>query len=71
MRSPPSVTLATTTPGATIRYTLDSSDPERASTVYSSPITIDSTLTLKARAFKSGWTTSDAAYASYVVPAGR
>jgi alpha-tubulin suppressor-like RCC1 family protein len=68
--TPQSVTLATPTPGTTIRYTLDSSDPDAGSAVYSSPITIDSTLTLKARAFKSGWTTSDAAYSSYVVPTG-
>ena len=68
--TPPSVTLATTTPGATIRYTLDSTDPTAASAVYGSPITIDSTRTLKTRAFKSGWTTSDAAYASYHVPTG-
>jgi alpha-tubulin suppressor-like RCC1 family protein len=68
--TPPSVTLATTTSGATIRYTLDGMDPDAGATDYSAPITIDSPLTLKTRAFKSGWTPSDAAYASYAVPAG-
>lgn len=68
--TPPSVTLATTTSGATIRYTLDSADPTVGATVYGAPITVAGAHTLKTRAFRSGWTTSDAAYASYTVPAG-
>jgi alpha-tubulin suppressor-like RCC1 family protein len=68
--SPPSVTLATITTGASMRYTLDSSEPDGGSPVYSSPVSITSTLTLKAQAFKAGWTTSDTSYASYIVSAG-
>jgi large repetitive protein len=48
------ITLACTTPNAAIRYTRDGSFPTETSTLYTGPITISSTTTLKARAFKSG-----------------
>jgi len=43
-----SVTLTTTTPGATIHYTLDGSIPNAQSTIYSGPVAITGNTTLKA-----------------------
>ncbi|MBZ5589340.1 MAG: chitobiase/beta-hexosaminidase C-terminal domain-containing protein [Acidobacteriia bacterium] len=48
------VTLTSPNPGATIRYTLDGSEPSAASPVYSEPVRLDRTTTLKARAFAPG-----------------
>ncbi len=53
-----SVTLSTSTSGATIHYTTNGSTPTSSSTVYSSALTISSTTTLKAIATKSGMTDS-------------
>ena len=61
------VTLACATAGATIRYTLDGSEPTSSSTAYSAPITISGTTTIKARAFKSDYLESDTASATYTV----
>ena len=50
------VTMACLNLGVTIRYTLDGQEPTEASAVYSgAPIHVDHNLTLKARAWKSGW----------------
>ena len=50
-----SVTISTTTGGATIRYTTDGSTPsETVGTVYSSPVTISAATTLNAIAYMSG-----------------
>lgn len=54
------VTIATTTSSATIRYTTNGSDPTTTyGTVYSTPITVSQSMTLKAVAYRTGWTTSD------------
>ena len=53
-----SLTLACATAGATIRYTTDGSEPTSSSAVYSSPIAVSGTMTVKARAFKSGFNDS-------------
>jgi hypothetical protein len=68
--SPQSVTIATTTSGATLTYTTDSTDPTASSPAYSGPVTVSDTRTIKTRAFKSGWTPSDPAAASYWISAG-
>lgn len=60
-----SVSLSTSTSGASIYYTLDGTNPTSSSALYSSPITISTTTTLKAIAIKSGMTNSDIATATY------
>ncbi|HOX53124.1 MAG TPA: chitobiase/beta-hexosaminidase C-terminal domain-containing protein, partial [Fibrobacteria bacterium] len=48
------VKLSCATPGATIRYTLDGSEPMSTSPIYGDSLKVDTTLTLKARAFAAG-----------------
>ncbi|MGE3843274.1 MAG: chitobiase/beta-hexosaminidase C-terminal domain-containing protein, partial [Vicinamibacterales bacterium] len=64
------VTMTSGTSGSTIRYTLDGSEPTTSSSAYSSPVAVSQTSTVKAAAFKTGWTTSPTAYASYWLSAG-
>ncbi len=59
------VAMGTITPQAEIRYTLDGSLPTMDDNLYQGPITIDHTLTLKARAFLEGYTNSAVADASF------
>ena len=63
-----SVTLATTTAGAAIRYTTDGSTPSAtAGTLYSGAITVNSTTTIKAIAYETGYTDSSVASATYTI----
>ena len=48
------VTLSCATQGAEIRYTLDGSDPTPASSLYTGPITLTATTTVKARSLRPG-----------------
>jgi alpha-mannosidase len=48
------VTLTSPNPGATIRYTLDGSEPTAASALYTEPLRLERTATVKARAFAPG-----------------
>ena len=66
---PQSVTLSTTTSGATIHYTLDGSTPTTASAVYSSPIGVPFSKTIRAIAVKSGMLNSTVASATYTLQA--
>ena len=62
------VTISTTSPGASIRYTTDGSTPTATNgTLYSGAVTIGSTTTLKAVSFRTGWTTSPVATATYTI----
>ena len=62
-----SVTIATTTAGATIHYTIDGTDPTAASTTYSAPVSVTASSTLKAIAVATGYTTSAVGTAAYVI----
>jgi alpha-tubulin suppressor-like RCC1 family protein len=64
------VTLASPTQGATIRYTLDGSDPIWNSRVYSAPFSVAASTTVKAMAFKASSTPSGIASAAYVIDLG-
>ena len=48
------VTITCAESGAVIRYTVDGTDPDQTSTLYTGPIFVDDTVTIKARAFKDG-----------------
>jgi len=60
-----SVLISCSTAGATIRYTTNGSEPNSNSNVYSEQISINSTTTIKARAFKAGWVSSAISIAIY------
>jgi uncharacterized repeat protein (TIGR03803 family) len=63
-----SVTISTTTSGATIRYTTDGSTPtESAGTLYSSAVTVSATETLKAIAYAAGYSDSTVGSAAYTI----
>ncbi len=63
-----SVTLTSATSGATIRYTVDGTTPtDSHGTVYSSPVSVTATGTLKAVAYKAGLTDSAVSVATYFI----
>ena len=62
-----SVSIATNTAGATIHYTQDGSPPTTSSPVYSVPLTVSSTQTIKALAVKSGDTDSAVTEETYTM----
>lgn len=62
------VTLSTGTPStAHIYYTLDGSDPTNSSALYTAPIVLHSSVTIKARAVASSYNDSGVLVASYTV----
>lgn len=61
------ITIACATEDATIRYTLDGTDPTDASTEYTAAIEITANTTIKAKAWKDGLTASEIATAEYVI----
>jgi hypothetical protein len=69
--TPVSVTMSSTTSGATIRYTTDGSVPTATTgTVYTGPVTLSATTTLKAIATAPGFTPSPTTSATYVFGGG-
>lgn len=65
--APISVTLSTATAGATIRYTTDGSAPtESNGMIYTTPLAISATTTLRAGAFKSGWEAANVETQTYL-----
>ena len=65
-----SVTIADTTPGATIYYTTNGTTPSTSSAVYSSAITVSASTTLEALAIAPGYAQSAVATAAYVIQSG-
>ena len=65
-----SVSITSTTTGASIYYTTDGTDPNNTGngTLYTTPVTISTTTTLKAIAYYSGMTTSSIASAAFTFP---
>ncbi len=64
--SPQSVSIATTTAGASIYYTTNGETPTKDSYLYSTAITVDKTMTLKAIAYANDMA-SDVATATYTI----
>jgi len=64
-----SVSITCATEGAVIHYTHTGETPTSSSAVYSAPLNISATATIKAIAIKTGMTDSDAASATYTIQA--
>ncbi|BCJ95496.1 hypothetical protein acsn021_30650 [Anaerocolumna cellulosilytica] len=64
------VSISCATAGATIRYTIDGSEPTSSSNVYTGAIKVSSTTTVKAKAFKSGMNDSATVSAAYIINNG-
>ncbi|MCQ2317633.1 MAG: chitobiase/beta-hexosaminidase C-terminal domain-containing protein [Bacteroidales bacterium] len=62
------VAISCSTEGATIFYTTDGTTPDTLSTIYSEPISISTTTTVKAIAMKEGLYNSEVASATYTFP---
>jgi len=63
-----SVSLSTTTSGASIYYTIDGSTPTTSSAVYNGAISVTGSETIKAIAVKSGMTNSPVSSANFTIP---
>ena len=61
------LSIACANEGAEIRYTTDDNEPTETSTLYSSPITLTATTTVKAKAFMTNWIASETATAVYTI----
>lgn len=64
------VAIACATADATIYYTLDGSEPDENSAVYSEPIAVAESMTIKAIAMKEGYENSNVATAEYTIILG-
>ncbi len=65
---PVTVSISSSTPGATIYYTVDGTTPSQNSTVYTAPFVISTETTVKAFAFATGYMPSPVASATYTFP---
>ncbi len=61
------ITITCETDGAQIYYTLDGSDPDQTSSLYTQAFELTENTTVKARAYKDGWDASAVASADFVI----
>ncbi len=64
---PIEVALKDEVPGSTIRYTLDGSRPTAADMIYTRPIPLANPATIRAKAFKPGFTKSITSQQTYII----
>jgi hypothetical protein len=65
--APFTVSLETTTPGATLVYTLDGSEPTASNgAVYAGPLSVDRTTTLRFAAFEAGYLSQPSVAETYI-----
>jgi hypothetical protein len=67
---PKTVSINESVSGAEVRFTTDLTTPTPGSPLYTGPIEVDASVILKAKAFKSGWTDSAVATATYTMKVG-
>jgi hypothetical protein len=65
--APQHITLSCTTLYASIHYTIDGSEPTENSPVCNSDVSVDKTLTLKAKAFRDNWQPSETVTRHYII----
>ena len=63
-----SVKITCKTPGATIRYTTDGTEPTETSLTYSTAVTVTKNITIKAKGFKGDYTKSDTVSGTFAKP---
>jgi hypothetical protein len=68
--APFTVSMSTSTSGATIFYTTDGTSPTQSSFGYDGPLTVTTPTTIQAYGVRPGWTSSDVAQASYQISLG-
>lgn len=62
-----SITMVPPAEGAEIRYTTDGAEPGPSSTLYSGPVSVTQTTTIKAKAFREGFLPSKAEVRTYFI----
>jgi hypothetical protein len=64
-----SITITSATPASDIYYTIDGSEPDTGSSLYSGPVNLDTngTYTIKARAYKTGFDPSSVSSEEYTI----
>jgi hypothetical protein len=62
-----SVEISCTTEGAVIYYTIDGTEPSETSLCYTAPISVSTTMSIRAVAYKTDWLPSDETTASYII----
>ena len=65
--SPQALRISSDTPDAAIHFTVDGSEPTRDARLYEAPMEVSHTMTVRARAFKDDWETSDIRSVDYEV----
>jgi alpha-tubulin suppressor-like RCC1 family protein len=61
------VQITSSTAGAAIRYTEDNTEPTSFSTLYTEPVLVTSSRTLRAKAYRNGWLPSATASTTYTM----
>lgn len=64
---PIEVALAQSEPGSVIHYTIDGSSPTKSDPIYKHPIKLDGPTTIRAKAFKPGFTKSIASQETFII----